>query len=288
MQGDLVALGAGQAVPADCRINKGRIEVDQAALTGESLPVTMTGGSKPKMGSTVTRGEVEATVEARARPTPHPLSCNSSCCSTRRATARQHTPFPPARRPSAPTRTRLCAARDLLAPGFTPVQFTGMNTFFGKTAAMIQSVEEMSHFQKARPPPCFALPHPCPALASLAPHPAHPRPLSRTLSKRGHLSASSGSCPAFPSLAQVLLKIMFFLLGVSFILCGIILLYLLISGETVLKAISYVVVLLVASIPLAMEARLPPPPHPLSGLPTQLPATRASHRQRAALAPSAA
>ena len=81
-----------------------------------------------------------------------------------------------------------------------------MHTFFGKTAAMIQSVEEMSHFQK------------------------------------------------------VLLKIMFFLLGVSFILCGIILLYLLISGETVLRAISYVVVLLVASIPLAMEARHPPSP----------------------------
>jgi len=102
--------------------------------------VTMTGGSQPKMGSTVTRGEVEATVE-----------------------------------------------------------FTGMQTFFGKTAAMIQSVEEMSHFQK------------------------------------------------------ILLKIMFFLLAVSFVLCGIILIYLLVSGETVLKAISYVVVLLVASIPLAME-----------------------------------
>ena len=53
-------------------------------------------------------------------------------------------------------------------------QFTGGNTFFGKTAAMIQSVEEMSHFQR------------------------------------------------------VLLKIMFFLLSISFVLCGTILIYLLV------------------------------------------------------------
>ena len=62
--GDLVMLGAGAAVPADCRVNGGRVEVDQAALTGESLPVKMTAGGVPKMGSTIVRGEVEATVEA--------------------------------------------------------------------------------------------------------------------------------------------------------------------------------------------------------------------------------
>ena len=39
-------------------------QVDQSALTGESLPVTMTHGSEPKMGSTVTRGESEALVTA--------------------------------------------------------------------------------------------------------------------------------------------------------------------------------------------------------------------------------
>ena len=32
--GDCVLLGSGSAVPADCMINEGRIEVDQAALTG--------------------------------------------------------------------------------------------------------------------------------------------------------------------------------------------------------------------------------------------------------------
>jgi len=61
--GDLVLLGSGSAVPADCRVNEGEIEVDEAALTGESLPVPMFQGSSVKMGSTVVRGEVEATVE---------------------------------------------------------------------------------------------------------------------------------------------------------------------------------------------------------------------------------
>ena len=61
--GDLVLLGSGSAIPADCRVNGGEIDVDQAALTGESLPVTFYKGDSCKMGSTVVRGEVEATVE---------------------------------------------------------------------------------------------------------------------------------------------------------------------------------------------------------------------------------
>ena len=80
--GDLVLLAAGSAVPADCYVNEGEIEVDQSAMTGESLPVKFRRGDVCKMGSTVTRGEVEGTVET-----------------------------------------------------------TGQNTFFGKTAAMLQSVE---------------------------------------------------------------------------------------------------------------------------------------------------
>jgi H+-transporting ATPase len=39
--GDCVLLGSGSAIPADCRVNEGQIDVDQAQLTGESLPVTM-------------------------------------------------------------------------------------------------------------------------------------------------------------------------------------------------------------------------------------------------------
>jgi len=61
----------------------------QAALTGESLAVTMTEGDEPKMGSTVVRGEVEATV-----------------------------------------------------------MFTGKDSFFGKTAAMLSGPEETSNLQK--------------------------------------------------------------------------------------------------------------------------------------------
>ena len=61
--GDLALLASGSAIPADCRVNHGSIDVDQAQLTGESLPVTMYEGNSCMMGSTVVRGEVEATVE---------------------------------------------------------------------------------------------------------------------------------------------------------------------------------------------------------------------------------
>jgi len=61
--GDVVALNAGAAVPADCEIISGHLEVDQAALTGESLPVAMVGGDEAKMGSTAVRGEVSAIVK---------------------------------------------------------------------------------------------------------------------------------------------------------------------------------------------------------------------------------
>jgi len=138
--GDLVSLGVGGAVPADCRINEGTVDVDQAALTGESMPVTMMEGDVPKMGSTVARGEVEATVIA-----------------------------------------------------------TGMHTFFGKTANLIQSVDELGHLQK------------------------------------------------------ILLTIMAALIVISFLLCGTCLWYLLDQGEDFNSAISFVVVILVASIPIAIE-----------------------------------
>jgi magnesium-transporting ATPase (P-type) len=57
--GDTVLLASGSAIPADCRVNGSEIDVDQAALTGESLPVTFYKGDSCKMGSTVVRGEVE-------------------------------------------------------------------------------------------------------------------------------------------------------------------------------------------------------------------------------------
>jgi H+-transporting ATPase len=88
--GDRVALAAGFSVPADCIVSHGmEIQVDQAALTGESLPVSMSAGSQIMMGSTVVSGEVDGVV------------CN-----------------------------------------------TGINTFFGKTAALIGSTHDEGNFQK--------------------------------------------------------------------------------------------------------------------------------------------
>jgi H+-transporting ATPase len=88
--GDIITLALGAAVPADARVLAGKgISVDQAALTGESLPVRMVEGDVAKMGSTVSNGEVEAVVVA-----------------------------------------------------------TGARTFFGKTAALLNSVEERSNLEK--------------------------------------------------------------------------------------------------------------------------------------------
>ncbi|KAK3275928.1 hypothetical protein CYMTET_15971 [Cymbomonas tetramitiformis] len=138
--GDVVLLGSGSSVPADSIIIDGIIDVDQSQLTGESLPVTMEKGDKPKMGSMVTRGEVEGIV-----------------------------------------------------------QFTGKNTFFGKTAALINTVENPGHFQ------------------------------------------------------IVLLRITKFLFCVSLVLVAICMIYLLEEEGKPRDAIAFGVVLLVASIPIAMQ-----------------------------------
>lgn len=133
-------LASGSAIPADCIVNEGVIEVDQAALTGESLPVTMYKGSSCKMGSNVVRGEVEGTVE-----------------------------------------------------------FTGGNTFFGKTASLLQGDDEISNFQK------------------------------------------------------VLLRIVIVLVVISFLLSGIVFIYLLSEKADFKEALSFTVVLIIASIPVAIE-----------------------------------
>jgi len=138
--GDLVLLAAGSAIPADCKVNHGTIEVDQAALTGESLPVTMYAGSECLMGSNVVRGEVEGTVIN-----------------------------------------------------------TGGNTFFGKTASLLTGGNEIGHLQK------------------------------------------------------VLMRIMITLVIVSFLLSGIVFIFLMASGNGPEESISFTVVLIVASIPIAIE-----------------------------------
>lgn len=155
--GDLVLLAAGSAVPADCYVNSGIIEVDQSAMTGESLPVKFHRGEVCKLGSNVVRGETEGTVES-----------------------------------------------------------TGANTFFGKTASMLQSSGDEAG-----------------------------------------------------SLQILLMRIMIVLVTLSLTLCTIALVYLIIEGRAaneqialehrhtdasiIKESLSFAVVVLVASIPLAIE-----------------------------------
>lgn len=61
--GDLVKLVSGGNIPADCRINEGSIEVDESQLNGESMPRSAARHDIVMMGSIVSRGECEATVE---------------------------------------------------------------------------------------------------------------------------------------------------------------------------------------------------------------------------------
>jgi H+-transporting ATPase len=89
--GDVIRLKLGDIVPADARLLPGDpVEVDQSALTGESLPATKKPGDAVFSGSIVRQGESEGMVYA-----------------------------------------------------------TGTDTYFGKTAQMVQGPESASHFQKA-------------------------------------------------------------------------------------------------------------------------------------------
>ena len=62
--GDTVRLRAGDAVPADVMVAYGDAEVDQSALTGESLSVSKKAGDVINSGSILARGEVSGTVSA--------------------------------------------------------------------------------------------------------------------------------------------------------------------------------------------------------------------------------
>ena len=89
--GDVIRIRLGDIVPADARLLEGApVEVDQSALTGESLPVTHKPGEEIYSGSIIRQGETDALVYG-----------------------------------------------------------TGSNTFFGKTAQLVQEAHTVSHFQKA-------------------------------------------------------------------------------------------------------------------------------------------
>ena len=62
--GDCIYLRMGDMVPADARLVQGHIEVDQSALTGESVPIELGTGGDARSGSVVKRGEAAAEVTA--------------------------------------------------------------------------------------------------------------------------------------------------------------------------------------------------------------------------------
>ena len=68
--GDLIRLRLGDIVPADARLLEGDpIEVDQSALTGESLPVVHKTGETVYSGSIVKQGEIDAVVQGTGKNT---------------------------------------------------------------------------------------------------------------------------------------------------------------------------------------------------------------------------
>ena len=63
--GDVIRLRLGDIVPADARLLAGDpVQVDQSALTGESLPATRKSGEAVFSGSIIRRGEIDAMVYA--------------------------------------------------------------------------------------------------------------------------------------------------------------------------------------------------------------------------------
>ena len=63
--GDVIRLRLGDIVPADARLLDGDpVEVDQSALTGESLPVSAGPAAAVFSGSVIRRGEIGALVYA--------------------------------------------------------------------------------------------------------------------------------------------------------------------------------------------------------------------------------
>lgn len=68
--GDIIRVRLGDIVPADARLLEGDpVEVDQSALTGESLPVERKSGEALFSGSIIRQGEIEALVYATGTET---------------------------------------------------------------------------------------------------------------------------------------------------------------------------------------------------------------------------
>ena len=62
--GDLILIKSGEQVPADCKILWGEVHVNEAMLTGESIPVHKVGKDTLIGGSIIQNGTVKAQVTA--------------------------------------------------------------------------------------------------------------------------------------------------------------------------------------------------------------------------------
>jgi H+-transporting ATPase len=68
--GDIVRLRLGDIIPADARLLEGDpLQIDQSALTGESLPVTRQSGEDVYSGAVIKQGEIDAQVTAIGKDT---------------------------------------------------------------------------------------------------------------------------------------------------------------------------------------------------------------------------
>ena len=67
--GDLVLVNEGEKVPADGEIKEGEVEVNEAALTGESAPIYKTIGDKVLAGSILVSGNLTMHVEKTGKET---------------------------------------------------------------------------------------------------------------------------------------------------------------------------------------------------------------------------
>jgi len=67
--GDLVLINTGEQVPMDCKILWGDADVNEAIITGESIPVTKTKGDLLIGGSVLANGTVKALVSAVGKDT---------------------------------------------------------------------------------------------------------------------------------------------------------------------------------------------------------------------------
>jgi H+-transporting ATPase len=68
--GDIVRLRIGEIIPADAKLLEGDpVQVDQSALTGESLPVEHVAGDAVFSGSVMKQGEIESVVYATGKST---------------------------------------------------------------------------------------------------------------------------------------------------------------------------------------------------------------------------